>query len=132
MFSHCLDNTDGNLFMLKKLTNVTSLSGNGLRDWLIQRVTSVVMLIYIVFLLVFFVVHSSLSYEQWHGLFSHSAMRLFSTLFLLSLLWHAWIGMWTIVTDYIKPFALRLSVQILIIIGLLLCFIWGLAIFWGN
>lgn len=118
--------------MVKKLTNVTSLSGNGLRDWLIQRVTSMVMLFYIVFLLVFFVAHSSLSYEQWHGLFSHSVMRLFSTLFLLSLLWHAWVGMWTIVTDYIKPFALRLSVQILIIIGLLLCFIWGLAIFWGN
>ncbi|WP_218813401.1 succinate dehydrogenase, hydrophobic membrane anchor protein [Rickettsiella endosymbiont of Dermanyssus gallinae] len=118
--------------MVKKLTNVTSLSGNGLRDWLIQRVTSVVLLFYIVFLLGFFVAHSSLNYAQWHGLFNHTAMRLLSTLFLLSLLWHAWIGMWTIVTDYIKPFALRLSVQILIIIGLLLCFIWGLAIFWGN
>lgn len=118
--------------MVKKLTNVTSLTSNGLRDWLIQRVTSLVMLFYIVFLVGFFLAHSSLNYEQWHELFSHRAMRLFSTLFLLSLLMHAWIGMWTIITDYIKPFALRLVVQILIMIGLFLCFIWGLAIFWGN
>jgi succinate dehydrogenase / fumarate reductase membrane anchor subunit len=118
--------------MVKKLTNVTSLSGNGLRDWLIQRVTSLVLLFYIVFLFVFFMTHTSVNYEQWHGLFNPKAMRLFSTLFLLSLLMHAWVGMWTIITDYIKPFALRLSVQTLIIIGLLLCFFWGLAIFWGN
>ena len=118
--------------MVTKLTNVTSLTGNGLRDWLIQRVTSLVMLFYIVFLLGFFVSHAALDYVAWHSLFSHTAMRLFSTLFLLSLVWHAWVGMWTIVTDYIKPLAWRLMGQILIIIGLLLCFIWGLAIFWGN
>ena len=118
--------------MVAKLTNVTSLTSNGLRDWLIQRVTSLIMLAYIVFLLVFFISHSQLDYASWNGLFNHTSMRLFSTLFLLSLVWHAWVGMWTIVTDYIKPLAWRLTGQILIIVGLLLCFIWGLAIFWGN
>lgn len=118
--------------MVKKLTNVTSLTGNGLRDWLIQRATSLVMLLYIVFLIAFFITHKVVDYAVWHGLFSHLGMRLFSSLFLLSLIWHAWVGMWTIITDYIKPFVLRLVVQLLIIIGLLLCFIWGLAIFWGN
>jgi succinate dehydrogenase / fumarate reductase, membrane anchor subunit len=117
--------------MVKKLSNVTSLTGNGLRDWLIQRVTSLVMLIYIVFLVGFFIFHAAVDYSSWQGLFSHRGMRLLSTLFLLSLLWHAWIGMWTIVTDYIKPFALRLLLELVIIIGLVLCFLWGLAIFWG-
>lgn len=118
--------------MLTKLANVTSLSGNGLRDWLIQRVTSLVILFYIVFLLAFFLCHASVDYVLWHHLFQHTAVRLLSTLFLLSLVWHAWVGMWTIITDYIKPLACRLVVQIVIMIGLLLCFIWGLAIFWGN
>ncbi len=118
--------------MVTKLTNITSLTGNGLRDWLLQRVTSLVMLLYIVFLLGFFVTHATVDYALWQGLLSHTSMRVFSTLFLLSLVWHAWIGMWTIITDYIKPLVLRLSAQILIIIGLLLCFIWGIAIFWGN
>lgn len=118
--------------MVKKLSNVTSLSGNGLRDWLIQRVTSVVMLVYIIFLLVFFLTHSPLNYATWHGFFMQKSVALLSSLFLLSLMWHAWIGMWTILTDYIKPFALRLTVEILVIVGLLLYFIWGLAIFWGH
>ncbi|MDQ8039326.1 MAG: succinate dehydrogenase, hydrophobic membrane anchor protein [Rickettsiella sp.] len=117
--------------MVKKLTNVTSLTGNGLRDWLIQRVTSLVMLVYIVFLLTFFVTHL-VDYTVWQRLFSKFSMRVGSSLFLLSLIWHAWVGMWTIITDYIKPFVLRLTIQLLIIIGLLLCFVWGLAIFWGN
>ncbi|MES2997737.1 MAG: succinate dehydrogenase, hydrophobic membrane anchor protein [Pseudomonadota bacterium] len=118
--------------MVKKLTNVTSLTGNGLRDWLIQRITSFVMLIYIVFLLSFFVLHVQMDYAIWHGLFSFASVRLLSSLFLLSLVWHAWIGIWTIITDYIKPLALRLIIQTIIIIALILYLIWGLAIFWGH
>ena len=118
--------------MVKKLTNVTSLSGNGMRDWLIQRTTSVVMIAYIIFLFAFIICHQPLDYVVWQGLFSHLGMRLFSSLFLLSLFWHAWIGMWTIVTDYIKSASLRLIIQLVIIITLFLYFIWGLVIFWGN
>lgn len=118
--------------MVKKLANMINLRSNGLRDWLLQRVTSVVVLFYTVFLLAFFIWHSPLDYSAWHALFKNRGVCLFSTLFLLSLLSHAWIGMWTIITDYIKPYTLRLITQILIIIGLLLCFVWGLVIFWGN
>ena len=96
--------------MVKKLTNVTSLSGNGMRDWLIQRATSVLMAAYIIFLLVFIMTHRPIDYAIWQG----------------------WIGMWTIITDYIKSAGLRLILQLFIIMALLLYFIWGLAIFWGN
>ncbi len=118
--------------MVKNLTNVTSFSGNGLRDWLIQRVTSVILAAYIIFLLAFILCHPSLDYTTWQGLFTHLSMRLFSSLFLLSLFWHAWIGLWTIVTDYIKWTSLRLISQLFIIIVLFLYFIWGLVIFWGT
>lgn len=118
--------------MVKKLSNVTSLSGNGLRDWLIQRITSVIIAAYIIFLLIFFISHRPLDFLVWQGLFSHLSMRLFSSLFLLSLFWHAWIGMWTIVTDYIKSTVLRLTIEVVIIVALLLYLVWGLAIFWGT
>ena len=118
--------------MVNKLTNVTSLSGNGMRDWLIQRATSVILAAYIIFLLAFIVCHQLLDYITWQRLFSHFSMRLFSSLFLLSLFWHAWIGMWTIVTDYIKSASLRLIIQLIIIIALFLYFVWGLVIFWGT
>jgi succinate dehydrogenase / fumarate reductase, membrane anchor subunit len=117
--------------MVEKLTNVASLTGNGLRDWLIQRITSLILFAYIVFLFVFFI-STHVDFASWHTLFSHRSVRLFSSVFLLSLIWHAWVGMWTIITDYIKPTALRLTLEVFIIIGLLLLFIWGLAIFWGN
>lgn len=118
--------------MVKKLTNVTSLSGNGLRDWLIQRTTSVILAAYIIFLLGFLLWHQPLEYATWKNLFSHFGMCLFSSLFLLSLFWHAWIGLWTIVTDYIKSASCRLICQLIIIIVLFLYFIWGLVIFWGS
>jgi succinate dehydrogenase / fumarate reductase membrane anchor subunit len=118
--------------MVGKLTNVTSLSSNGLRDWLIQRTTAVILAAYIIFLLAFILCHPSLDYTSWQNLFSHFSMRFFSSLFLLSLFWHAWIGLWTIVTDYIKSASLRLITQLFIIIVLFLYFIWGLVIFWGN
>ena len=129
MFGGIVDSADGNLSMVRKLTNVTSLTGNGLRDWLVQRVTSLIMLVYIIFILAFFIFHSRVDYVNWQGLFRSTSMRLFSSVFLLSLFWHVWVGMWTIITDYIKPFSLRLMLQIVIIIALLLYFIWGLAIF---
>ena len=36
------------------VTNVTSLTGNGLKDWLIQRVTAVYFAIYVLYLLAYF------------------------------------------------------------------------------
>ncbi len=117
--------------MVNKLINVTSLSGNGLRDWLIQRSTSVILAAYIIFLLGYILSHTPLDYVTWQSLFTHFSMRLFSSLFLLSLFCHAWIGLWTIVTDYIKSASCRLMIQLVIIIVLFLYFIWGLVIFWG-
>jgi succinate dehydrogenase / fumarate reductase membrane anchor subunit len=118
--------------MVKELVNVTSLTGNGLRDWLIQRMTSLVMLVYIFLLLSFIVLHKPIDYMVWKGLFSCTVVRLLSSLFVLSLVWHAWVGMWTLTTDYLKPFTLRLGIQTVIIIALVLYLIWGLAIFWGH
>lgn len=117
--------------MVKKLTNVTSLTGNGLRDWLIQRVTSVVMTIYILFLFGFFLTHPALQFFNWQELFVAPAMKIFSVLFLLSLVWHAWVGIWTVITDYIKPFPIRFVVQILVILALFTYLIWGIQILWS-
>lgn len=117
--------------MVKKLTNVTSLTGNGLRDWLVQRVTSVVMAVYIFFLIGYFLAHPALQFFSWQDLFAAPAMKIFSVLFLLSVVWHAWVGIWTVITDYIKPFALHLIVQIAVILALITYLIWGIQILWS-
>lgn len=114
------------------VTNVTSLTGNGLKDWLIQRVTAVYFAMYTLFILGFLVLHPALNYEQLHTLFTHPAIQVATATALLALTLHAWIGIWTVTTDYMKCTVLRLSVQMLVLLWLLSQLIWGLMILWGR
>lgn len=114
------------------VTNVTSLTGNGLKDWLIQRVTAVYFAVYTAFLFGFFVMHPQLDYQQWHTLFTHPAVQIATLISLVALSLHAWIGIWTVTTDYIKCTVLRLSVQLFVVLWLLIQFIWGVMIVWGQ
>ena len=114
------------------VTNVTSLTGNGLKDWLIQRVTAVYFAVYVFFMLGFLVSHPALSYEQWHALFAHSIVQIATIIALLALSMHTWIGIWTVTTDYMKCTVLRLSVQMVVILWLLSQLIWGFIILWGR
>lgn len=113
------------------VSNITSLTGNGLRDWMVQRVSAVVVGAYAIFLIGYLLMNPGMQYAQWHGLFTNLAMRTASFLVLLSLLAHAWIGVWTVSTDYIKPTALRVVFQVLVILALLACLVWGIEILWG-
>ena len=107
-----------------------SLGRSGLQDWFIQRVSAVILAIYTAFWVIYFLIHPSLGYEQWHTLFEYKVIKYASTFALLSLISHAWIGIWTIMTDYIKSCVLRVSTEVFFIIALLSCFIWGMSIIW--
>ena len=110
--------------------NVTSLTNNGLRDWLIQRITAVVLAVFSIFIMGYLIMHPQLEYAQWYSLFQPLWMRIFTLLALASLLLHAWIGIWTVTTDYLKSAVLRLFVQMLVLMTLLCCVVWGIVILW--
>lgn len=114
------------------VANITSLTGNGLKDWLIQRVSALYLAAYSLFLLGFLLLHPHLDYTQWHTLFMHLGFKIATVLcfFLISL--HAWIGIWTVTTDYIKCTVVRLSVQLAVALGLFAQVIWGIMIAWGQ
>lgn len=103
----------------------------GLRDWLIQRITAVVMALYSVALAVYLLLQPYLNYDIWTALFSSQWMRTFTLLFLLSLFFHAWIGVRDIVMDYVKPAGIRLVIHVLVILALLIYTIWSVQILWG-
>ncbi len=113
------------------VTQVTSLGRTGLSDWLIQRVSAIVLAVYTLFLLGFFILYSPMQFEEWRALFTYNSVRLFTLLALLCLMLHSWVGIWTVVTDYIKCAYLRLGIQTLVIIGLILMFAWGIQILWS-
>lgn len=114
------------------VTNVTSLTGNGLKDWLIQRITSVYFALYAIFLLSYLLSHPHLDYAQWHALFHDHYFQIASVLALFAFSLHAWIGLWTVTTDYVTCTALRISIQLLVLLLLLSQFVWGLMIVWGQ
>ncbi|MDH4581790.1 succinate dehydrogenase, hydrophobic membrane anchor protein [Pseudomonas sp. BN415] len=120
------------------VTNVTNFSRSGLYDWMAQRVSAVVLAAYFLFLLGYLLFSPGLTYAEWHGLFSHTAMRIFSLLALVALSVHAWVGMWTISTDYLTPMALgkaatvvRFLFQAVCGIAMFAFFVWGVQILWG-
>ena len=119
--------------------SVLGVNHQGLTDWLIQRVSAVVMVFYSIGLLAYLVMNSPMDYTNWHLLFSHGWMKLATILFILCLLFHAWIGMWTVFTDYLtvrqmgpKANVVRLVVQVAMALALFVVIVWGIQIIWGN
>jgi succinate dehydrogenase / fumarate reductase membrane anchor subunit len=102
----------------------------GLKEWIIQRITAVVMVVFTVVLLVAYLISGGASYEAWAGLFSNQLMKLLTFLTFLSLFYHAWIGIRDIWMDYIKPVSIRLSLQVLTVLWLVACAVYAAEILW--
>lgn len=103
----------------------------GLRDWLVQRVTAVVMAVYSLLMVVVFLRLPAIDFLHWKGLWGLPAIRYSTVLFLLCVYYHAWIGMRDIIMDYIKDPGLRLTIYV-VVIGALICYaVWSVQILWG-
>ena len=118
--------------------NVTSLSRSGLSDFVLQRFSAAVMALYTLCVLGFFLVTPELSHAKLVAYFSSPAMLAFSTLLILSTAAHAWIGMWTIGTDYIQAHyfgahatSFRLIYQAGCVAIIFLYVVWALQLFWS-
>lgn len=120
------------------VTNVTSFGRSGLYDWVIQRITAIILAVYFVGLFAYLILHPDLNYQQWHGLFSTTWMRIASLMTLMSICAHAWVGLWTISTDYLttyligsKATVLRLLFQAGSVALMFIYLVWGIQILWG-
>jgi succinate dehydrogenase / fumarate reductase membrane anchor subunit len=112
------------------VNSVTNLGRSGVFDFMIQRVTAYVLALYTIFLLGF-VLATDVSYDTWSALFGQNWFRMFSLLTLLSIGAHAWVGLWTVTTDYIKPAAIRFLVQAACGLVMFVYLVWGIQILWG-
>jgi len=103
----------------------------GLRDWLAQRVTGLLMALFTVILLaqVLFT-KGPMGYDKWSGIFSSQWMKTLTFCVIIALLYHAWVGMREIFMDYIKPVYLRLALQVFSIVWLVGCAGWGIQVLW--
>ena len=113
------------------VSNASALGRNGVHDYVLVRATAIVLTLYIIYMIGFFAFTSELTYYVWHGFFASAFTKVFTLLALFSILIHAWIGMWQMLTDYVKPLAIRLPLQLLIVVALLVYVIYGFVVVWG-
>ena len=102
----------------------------GLRDWLAQRVTAVLMALFTIVLLAQLLMPGALGYDRWAAIFSQQWMKVLSFVTILALAYHAWVGVRDIWMDYVKPVALRLALQVFSIVWLLGCAGWAIQVLW--
>jgi succinate dehydrogenase membrane anchor subunit len=103
----------------------------GLRDWLIQRVTAVVMVGFLFLVAASLAVAGRLDYDAWSGVFAPVPMKLATVIAVLALCYHAWIGVRDIWMDYVKPAGVRLALHVGAILWLLYCLVWTVQILWS-
>ena len=102
----------------------------GLRDWLAQRITAVLMALFTVALLVQFVLPGGTGYDHWAGIFASQWMKTLTFVLIVSLAWHAWVGMRDIWMDYVKPVGTRLVLEVITIVWLVGCAGWAVQVLW--
>ena len=121
------------------VTPVSSFGRSGLSDWVIQRLSALVLLAYVLFVVGIFIFTPELDYLRWQTIFSATWVKGFTMVALLSLSAHAWIGLWTIATDYFtnrllgRTGTILRSLFMLGSLGILITyFFWCIRILWGN
>jgi succinate dehydrogenase / fumarate reductase membrane anchor subunit len=108
--------------MVKRYTKTPVGAHYGTGDWLLQRLTAVVMAVYTILLAI----------PMLKATFSYRWFQIATLLFVAALLYHAWVGMRDILMDYIKPTALRLTAQFAVGFMLLFYLVWTASILWGR
>lgn len=113
------------------VTSITSFGRSGLYDWMMQRVTALVLLAYTLYIITLLMFASEFTYAQWAALFSGTFMRIFTLMAILALVAHAWIGLWSVSTDYIKITSVRFVVQAFCGLLAFIYVVWGIQILWS-
>jgi succinate dehydrogenase / fumarate reductase membrane anchor subunit len=112
--------------------SVLGVKHQGLQDWALQRVSAILMAIYTIAFVIYLMLNGSgLSYAEWHYLFAQDWMKIATFLFIECILIHAWIGMWTIFTDYVKFYPIRCILNCLVLLLIAVCSVWALLILWS-
>jgi succinate dehydrogenase membrane anchor subunit len=100
-----------------------SRAAQGLRAWLLQRITAVYLAIYIVVAVVYLLSRETVDFSTWHNWIASPWMGIATTLFALALLLHVWVGIRDVLIDYVHRVSLRLLFMVataLILLGSLL------------
>ncbi|MFA5490307.1 MAG: succinate dehydrogenase, hydrophobic membrane anchor protein [Candidimonas sp.] len=108
----------------------------GTRDFIVQRITAIIMAVYTLVLFFGFLFSGEVNFENWRNLFTFTVLgapvgQLLATLAFVSLAWHAWIGVRDIWMDYVTGAGLRLALHALTILWLVAAVVFFAKILWS-
>lgn len=112
------------------VTRPVSGAHYGLRDWLAQRLSAVIIVGYATFVLIFMLKQAPVSVPEWQDFMRQNLTRYLTLLFFLALLIHAWVGMRDIFMDYVRGTGFRLTLEVITLLVLLIYGFWALQILW--
>ena len=116
---------------MKRYSKVPVGAHYGTGDWLLQRLTAVVMAVYTLFVIGCIAAGHPATYTDFRAMFGGGFVRVFTMLFFAALLYHAWVGMRDILMDYVKATGMRLALQVAVGLALIAYLIWAASILWG-
>lgn len=105
-----------------------SFQAQGMRAWLLQRLTAVYIAVYSLSLIIWLVINFPLDYNSWFTLFSHPVILVATVIFYLSIFIHAWVGVRDIMVDYVKPSGIRFILLTALALFLIVMTTWLLLI----
>ncbi|MEL0659873.1 succinate dehydrogenase, hydrophobic membrane anchor protein [Psychromonas arctica] len=103
---------------------------SGVHDYILLRASAVILLAYILYL-VGFIASTDLTYQVWTGFFSLTFTKVLTLMALVSMLIHSWIGIWQVLTDYVKCTLLRGTLQFVLTTVAFAYVVFGFVILWG-
>ncbi|MYD42584.1 MAG: succinate dehydrogenase, hydrophobic membrane anchor protein [Gammaproteobacteria bacterium] len=107
----------------------------GLIDFILQRLTAVVLGIYVIHLTLVFALNGDMDYTAWRSYFNSGYSLLLASLTIVCVVLHGWIGMWTIGTDYLigSPIkrAARVIYQLIVVFILAAYLVFSMMLIWG-
>ena len=82
--------------------NQATLKRDGVQDFVSLRTTALIISAYAIFIIGYFLATPEVTFEAWTGLFSNLAMKGFTLITLVCIMVHTRIGLWQVLTDYVK------------------------------
>ena len=108
-------------------------NSQGLRDWMVQRISAVLIAVYFISLTIVCMSHLDqlAAYSFWAELMASALFRWSTACILFLMVWHAWIGLWTVMTDYVHHRCLQRLLLVIVAVLLIGYFAWGVSILWA-
>nr|WP_250884245.1 succinate dehydrogenase, hydrophobic membrane anchor protein [Glaciecola sp. XM2] len=113
------------------VTNQASMKRDGIQDYVTLRASAAVIAAFTFYMVYVFISTENMTFEIWQGIFSSIYMKAFTLAALVAIMLHVRVGLWQVLTDYVKPYRLRAALQFVLNLIAFAYVAVGLFVLWG-